>query len=110
MHRHFFSLRIAAAVVVAAIAVASIDLWLNGFVTVADPDRQLAGAALRDGDGDRAMRPMAEGLWAGRARGDGSIVLRCANGAELAGPYVTTGVIVRETVVPGACAAALRGR
>lgn len=110
MHRHFFSLRIAVAVVVAAIAVASIDLWLNGFVTVADPGAQLAGAALRDGDGDRAMRRVAEGLWAGRARGDGSIVLRCANGAELPGPYITAGLIVRETVAPGACAAALRGR
>lgn len=106
MHRHFFSLRIAAAVVLAAIAVASIDLWLNGFVVVADPDRQLAGARLRDGDRDRAMRPIAQGFWAGRARGDGSIVLACANGAVLPGPYVTPGLTVRETVTPGACAAA----
>lgn len=106
MHRHFFSLRIAALVVLTAIAVASIDLWLNGFVVVADPDRQLSSASLRDGDVDRAMRPIAKGFWAGRADGDGAIVLRCANGAELPGPYVTPGLAVRETVAPGACAAA----
>ncbi|PCD01893.1 hypothetical protein COC42_10305 [Sphingomonas spermidinifaciens] len=110
MHHHFFSLRIAAIVMVAAVVVASIDLWINGFVTVADPDRQLVAAVLRDGDGDRPMRPMAEGFWAGRARGDGSIVMRCENGAELPGPYITNGVVVRETVAPGACAAARRGR
>lgn len=106
MHQHFFSLRIAAAVVLAAILVASIDLWLNGFVTVADPDRQLMGVSLRYADGDRPMQAIAAGFWAARARGDAAIVLRCANGTDLPGPYVTPGLIVRESVRPGACAAA----
>lgn len=106
MHRHFFSLRIAALVVLAAIAVASIDLWLNGFVTVADPERQLAGASLSNSSGDRPMRRIADGFWAGRAQGDGAVVMRCANGTELRGGYVTSGLVVRETAAPGACAAA----
>ncbi|WP_315761482.1 hypothetical protein [Sphingomonas sp. Y38-1Y] len=110
MHRHFFSLRIAALVILAGIAVASIDLWLGGFTVVADPDRQLAGAAIRDARGERPMRGVAEGFWAARPRMDGRVVMRCANGAVLDGAYVTPGGRVRETVAPGACAAARPAR
>lgn len=92
--------------ILAAIGVGTIDLMLGGFVVVADPNRQLATATLRDAAGDRPMRPIADGFWAARARVDGAVVLACANGAEIAGPYVSRGLRVRETVAPGACAAA----
>lgn len=106
MHRHFFSLRIAAFVVLAAIAVATIDLWLHGFVVVADPERQIARATVRHVDGDVAMRAIADGFWAIRPQRAGRVVLTCVNGAEVPGQDVAPGRIVRLTVKADACTVA----
>jgi hypothetical protein len=93
MHRHFFSLRIAALVVLAAIVVASIDLYARGFAVVHDPDGLIERAMLDYGDGaDIAMREFASGYWAARPGRDGVIRIECRTGAIVAGGYVTPGL------------------
>lgn len=99
MHRYFFSLRVALVVILAAVAVASIDLFVNGFAVVHDPDDLLAGASLADGSGEaRPMRAFAEGYWAGRPRTDGSIRLTCRSGHQAFVSYVTPGERTTYTV------------
>ncbi len=105
MHRYFFSLRIALLVVLAAILVASIDLYLNGFAVVSDPDRQLASAALVGGGGDRhEMREFAAGFWGARPERDAAIRVRCRTGREIAGGYASRGLRTTFTVEADDCA------
>jgi hypothetical protein len=106
MHRHFFSLRIAALVVLAAIAVASIDLYARGFAVVHDPDGLIARAVLEHGDGaDIAMREFASGYWAARPRRDGAIRIECRTGAIVGGGYVTPGLRTTYSIGREDCAA-----
>ncbi|TKD53002.1 hypothetical protein [Sphingomonas baiyangensis] len=104
MHRYFFSLRIAGLVILAAIAVASIDLWLNEFAVVHDPEGKVARVLVEHGDGrPRAMREFAAGYWAGRPRRDGAIRIVCKSGVEASGGYVTPGLRTTYTVRPDDC-------
>ncbi|GAA0728028.1 hypothetical protein [Sphingomonas japonica] len=103
MHRYFFSLRIAGLVVLAAIAVAFVDLWLRGFAVVYDPDNRLASAALVSAESERPMREFAEHYWAGRADGDAHFLLRCHNGGERRVGYVTPGLQVTHEVSAADC-------
>lgn len=104
MQRHFFSLRIALAVIVAAVAYASLDLWWRGFVVVHDPAGRIDGAALDGGDGQRrALRPFAAGYWATRPAFDGHVVLFCRNGAHVRRSYATPGARTSYTVTADDC-------
>lgn len=83
MQRHFFSLRIAAIVIIAAIAVGSLDLWFNGYAVVHDPDARLSRVEIVHGDGSRqAMRQFANGYWGARPKREGAMQLVCLNGVE----------------------------
>ena len=88
MQRHFFSLRIAALVVVAAVLVGTLDLMWRGYLVVHDPAGVLAGGAIRSVTGERhALREWTEHYWVARPGFDAELVLRCRNGTEvLAGP------------------------
>ncbi|UUL84120.1 hypothetical protein [Sphingomonas qomolangmaensis] len=106
MHRYFFSLRVAVLVVLAGIAVASVDLFVNGFVVVSDPDHVLASGALVSGAGERRpLREFASGYWATRPRQDAAVKLTCRTGREVAAGYATRGVRTSYTVRADDCAA-----
>lgn len=110
MHRHFFSLRIAGLVVLAAIAVGSLDLWWRGFVVVHDPAGVLAGGAIRSVTGERQdLRKWTPNYWVARPRFEAELVLRCRDGTEvLAGPVARRGR-TGMTVAPERCRQNWRG-
>lgn len=82
MHRHFFSLRIAGIVVLAALALATVDLWWNGWNVVHDPDQRLTRAEfVYDDNSGAILDNFATGYWGGRARQPGRLRLVCASGA-----------------------------
>lgn len=88
MQRYFFSLRIAALVVAAAVLVGTLDLMWRGYVVVHDPADVQAGGAMRSVTGERQeLREWTEHYWVARPRFAAELVLRCRNGTEvLAGP------------------------
>lgn len=61
VQRYFFSLRIAAMVIVAGLAYSALDLWWHGFVVVHDPMRLVRAAAIEDGGARRPMRSFSPG-------------------------------------------------
>lgn len=103
MQRHFFSLKIAIIVVIAAIAVGSIDLYVRGFAVVHDPDGLIERARIEGGGRDIAMREFASGYYAARPRGDGAIRIECRTGVMVAAGYVTRGMRTTYTVAPNDC-------
>lgn len=106
MQRYFFSLRIAALVVLAAILVASIDLIVNGWNVVHDPDHRLTRAEMVYEDGSvSAMREFADGYWSGRPDRDGTLRLLCGNGAVIELGYVRPRMHETRTVTADDCAA-----
>lgn len=105
MQRHFFSLRIALAVIVAGIAYASLDLWWRGYVVVGDPRGRIAGVSLENGTGmeRRALRRLAAGHWATRPAFEGHLRLFCRNGVQAVRGYVSPGLRTAYVVHPDDC-------
>ena len=104
MQRHFFSLKIAGLVILAAMAVGSIDLYLRGFAVVHDPEGLVARVLLEHGDGQAVrMREFASGYWGARPRRDGAIRIECRTGVNVAGGYATPGLRTTYTVARGDC-------
>ncbi|SEL32064.1 hypothetical protein SAMN05216382_1789 [Sphingomonas palmae] len=104
MQRYFFSLRIAALVIVAGIAYASLDLWWHGFVVVRDP-RHLVAAVAIEGDGQRRpMRAYSTGYWVARPTIDGVISIACRNGVQVHRGDVQPGRQLAYTVTRDDCA------
>lgn len=110
MQRHFFSLRIAALVVLAALAVGTLDLWWRGYLVVHDPGGVLAGGAMRSVTGERQeLREWTPDYWVARPRFEAELVLRCRSGAEvLAGPVARRGR-TGMTIEPERCRRNWRG-
>ncbi len=103
MHRHFFSLRIALYVVLAAILFASLDLGWRGFVVVHDPDGVVANAALDNGRERRALHEFTPGYLVARPSLEGAVRIVCDSGAILRRGYVTPGTQTGITVTRPEC-------
>ncbi|WP_375271699.1 hypothetical protein [Sphingomonas sp.] len=83
MQRYFFSLRIAAWVIVAGLVYSAVDLWWHGFVVVHDPARAISAVAIDGGGGSRALRQFSPGYWAARPSFPGVIRITCADGTRI---------------------------
>jgi hypothetical protein len=106
VQRYFFSLRIAAMVIVAGLAYSAFDLWWHGFVVVHDPMRLVRAAAIEDGGARRPMRSFSPGYWATRPTLDGVIRITCRNGTQVARGDVQPGRQTSYTVTRDDCARA----
>ena len=104
VQRYFFSLRIAALVIVAGLAYSALDLWWHGFVVVHDPSRLVSAAAIENGGEHRAMRAFSPGYWATRPTLDGVIRITCRNGTRVARGDVQPGRQTSYTVTRDDCA------
>ncbi len=104
VQRHFFSLRIAAWVIVAGLVYSAFDLWWHGFVVVHDPTRVVAAVAI-EGETRRALRRFSPGYWAARPTDAGVIRITCSNGAQIERIDVEPGQQISYTVTRDDCVA-----
>ncbi len=103
MQRHFFSLRIAALVILAGIVVAAIDLGWRGFAVIHDPAGRLAGASLAGEGASVPFRVMTAGYWVARPGGIARVILRCRSGVRTRAGDTAPGERFVHTVTADDC-------